>query len=47
MDDSVFIHMRYIQSLAIEIFRDSRNLSLTILNNIFRQKNKFLDFQDR
>ena len=38
MDGSVFIHMRNIQSLAVEIFRDSRNLSTTILNDTFTQK---------
>ena len=38
MDGSVFIHMRNIQSLAVEIFRDSRNLSPTILNDTFTQK---------
>ena len=38
MDGSVFIHMRNIQSLAIEMFRDSRNLSPTILNDTFTQK---------
>ena len=38
MDGSVFIHMRDIQSLAIETFRDSRNQSPPIMNDIFTQK---------
>ena len=38
MDGSVFVHRRYIESLAIEIFRDSGKLSSAILNDIFRQK---------
>ena len=38
MEGSVFIHMRDIQSLAIEMFRDSRNQSPPIMNNIFAQK---------
>ena len=38
MDGSLFIHMRNIQCLAIEMFRDSRNLSQTILNDTFAQK---------
>ena len=36
--DSVFIHTKNIQSLAIEMFRDSRNLSSPIMNDIFKQK---------
>ena len=38
MDGSVFVHRRDIKSLAIEIFRDSTNISPAILNDIFRQK---------
>ena len=37
MDGSVFIHIRNTESLAIEMFRDSRNLSLPIMNDIFTQ----------
>ena len=35
---SVSIHMRNIQSLTIEMFHVSRNLSPHILNDIFTQK---------
>ena len=38
MEGSVFIRMRDIQSLAIEIFRDSRNQSPPIMNDVFTQK---------
>ena len=38
MDDSVFIHMRDIQSLAIEMFRDSRNQSPPIMNDILHKR---------
>ena len=38
MDGSAFVHMRNIQSLAIEMFRDSGNLSPPIMNDIFTQK---------
>ena len=38
MDVSVFIHMRDIQSLAIEMFRDSRNQSSRIMNDILHKK---------
>ena len=37
-DGSVFIHMRTIQSLAIEMFRVSRNISPPIMNDAFKQK---------
>ena len=35
---SVAIHVRIIESLAIEIFSVSRNLSLPVTNDIFKQK---------
>ena len=38
MDVSVFIHMRDIQSLAIEMFRDSRNQSPPIMNDILHER---------
>ena len=38
MDVSVFIHMRDIQSLAVEMFRDSRNQSPPIMNDIFHKR---------
>ena len=38
MDDSVFIHMRDVQSLAIEMFRNSRNQSPPILNDILHKR---------
>ena len=38
MDGFVFIHMRNIQSLAIKMFHNSRNLSPAIMNGIFTQK---------
>ena len=40
MDGSVSIHMRNIQSVSIEMFRDDRNLSSPIMNDIFTQKDK-------
>ena len=40
MDGSTFIDMKNIQSLAIEKFRDSRNLSPPIMNDIFSNKRK-------
>ena len=53
MDSSAFIHMRNIRSLSIEMFRDSRNLTPLIMNDIFTQKNnsrynlrQFLNFPD-
>ena len=53
IDSSAFIHMRNIRSLSIEMFRDSKNLSLPIMNDIFTQKNnsrynlrQFLNFPD-
>ena len=53
-DGSISIHMRNIQSLAIEKFRVSRNLSSSIMNDIFKQKDKsrydlrqILNFRDR
>ena len=39
-DGSISIHMRNIQSVAIEKFRVSRNLSSSIMNDIFKQKDK-------
>ena len=54
MGGSASIHIRNIQSLAIEMFRDSRNLSPPIMNDVFTQKSnnrytwdKFLNFQGR
>ena len=54
LDYSVFIHTRNIQSLATEMFRDSRNLSPPIMNDIFTQKGnssynlrQIFKFQDR
>ena len=38
MDGSVFIQMRDIQSLAIEMFRDSRNQSPRIMNDILHKR---------
>ena len=38
MGSFVFIHMRNIQCLCIEMLRDCRNLSAPIINDIFRQK---------
>ena len=38
MDGSVFIQMRDIQSLAIAMFRDSRNQLPPIINDVFTQK---------
>ena len=38
MDDSAFIHTSKIQSLAIEMFCDSRDLSPPIMNDIFMKK---------
>ena len=38
MNVSVFIHMRDIQSLAIEMFRDSRNQSPPIMNDILHKR---------
>ena len=53
IDSSAFIHMRYIRPLSIEMFRDSKNLSPHIMNDIFTQKNnsrynlrQFLNFPD-
>ena len=53
IDSSAFIHMRNIRSLSIEMFRDSKNLSPPIMNDIFTQKNnsrynlrQFLNFPD-
>ena len=40
MDGSAFIDMKNIQSLAIEMFRDSRNLSPSIMNDIFSNKRR-------
>ena len=40
MDGSAFIDMKNIQSLAIKMFRDSRNLSPLIMNDIFSHKRK-------
>ena len=37
---SVSIHMRNIQSIALEIFFVGRNISLLIKNDIFQPKNK-------
>ena len=37
MDDSVFIHRRDIQSQATEMFRDNRNQSTTIMNDILHK----------
>ena len=39
MDISAFLHMRNIQFLANEMFRDSRDLSQPIMNDVFTQKN--------
>ena len=38
MDVSNFIHMKDIQSLAIEMFRDSRNQSPPIMNDILHKR---------
>ena len=38
MKNSIFIHMKNIQSLGIEMFRDNRNLSPPVMNDIFTQK---------
>ena len=38
MDNSVFIHMRDVQSLAIEMFRDSRKQSPPIMNGILHKR---------
>ena len=38
MDGSAFIHTRKIQSLAIEMFCDSRDLSPPIMNDTFMKK---------
>ena len=38
MEVSNFIHMRDIQSLAIEMFRDNRNQSPPIMNDILRKR---------
>ena len=38
MNDSVFIYMRDIQSLAIEMFRVSRNQSPPIMNDILHKR---------
>ena len=53
-DDSVSIYMRNIQSVAIEMFRVSRNISPLIMNDIFKEKDnnrhnlrQFMNFQDR
>ena len=35
-DSSISLHMRNIQSLAIEMFRVSRNISPPIMNDIFK-----------
>ena len=40
MDGSSFIDMKNIQSLATEMFRDSRNLSPPIVNDTFSNKKK-------
>ena len=40
MNVSVFIHMRDIQSLAIEMFRDSRNQSPPIMNDILHKRTR-------
>ena len=37
-DGSVSIYMRNIQSLAIEMFRVSKNILLPTMNDIFKQK---------
>ena len=37
-DCSVSIHMRNIESMGIKMFRVSRNISLAIMNEIFKQK---------
>ena len=41
-DGSVSIHMRNIQSLVIEMFRVSRNISLLIMNDNFKRKDNSL-----
>ena len=48
-----YIHMKNIQSMDIKMIRVSRNISLAVMNDIFKQKensrynlNKFLNFQD-
>ena len=53
IDSSAFIHTRNIRSLSIEMFRDSKNLSPPIMNDIFTQKSnsrynlrQFLNFPD-
>ena len=38
-DSSVSIHIRYIQSLATEMFSVSRNMLSPIMNDNFKQKN--------
>ena len=38
MEVSVFIQMRGIQSLATEIFRDSKNQSPPIMNDILHKR---------